>query len=281
MNVAFQVTLGVKNPPTNAVDIRDTGSILVLGRSPGEGRDNPFQYFCLENPMDWIHRVLKTQTQLKQLSTQEGGLMWRFFESISDLYTNVPMCMHLLSQIYSIPCLGQHFWGIWMQFFPLSILQDRDSLRMFQFSLPGCHSCLSRYLKNCQNQGTESGKGRQGKQKAVQKYGQCCSSWPLCQFHAFTPLNECSKCFILRASDSGALIVMASGISGHSWPLGHPCVHGSFLKIREIKYRLFSALMGESHCENNCRISVGIFFPSSFCFSFFQTHPKPLHLWGI
>ena len=154
-------------------------------------------------------------------------------------------------------------------FFPISILQDRDSLRMFQFSLPGCHSCLSRYLKNCQNQGTESGKGRQGKQKAVQKYGKCHSCWPLCQFHAFTPLNECSKCFILRASDSGALIVMASGISGHSWPLGHPCVHGSFLKIREIKYRLFSALMGESHCENNCRISVGIFFPPFLFFFFF------------
>jgi len=23
-----------------------------LGRSPGEGNDNPFQYSCLENPMD-------------------------------------------------------------------------------------------------------------------------------------------------------------------------------------------------------------------------------------
>ena len=35
-----------------------TGSIPGLGRSPGEGRDNPLQYSCLENPMDrgawWI-----------------------------------------------------------------------------------------------------------------------------------------------------------------------------------------------------------------------------------
>ena len=23
-----------------------------LGRSPGEGNDNPLQYYCLENPMD-------------------------------------------------------------------------------------------------------------------------------------------------------------------------------------------------------------------------------------
>ena len=30
----------------------DTGSISALGRSPGEGNDNPLQYFCLENSMD-------------------------------------------------------------------------------------------------------------------------------------------------------------------------------------------------------------------------------------
>ena len=28
----------------------DTGSIPGLGRSPGGGHDNPFQYSCLENP---------------------------------------------------------------------------------------------------------------------------------------------------------------------------------------------------------------------------------------
>ena len=30
----------------------DAGSILGLGRSPGEGNDNLLQYSCLENPMD-------------------------------------------------------------------------------------------------------------------------------------------------------------------------------------------------------------------------------------
>ena len=30
----------------------DPGSIPGSGRSPGEGNDNPFQYSCLENPMD-------------------------------------------------------------------------------------------------------------------------------------------------------------------------------------------------------------------------------------
>ena len=66
---------GSPYPPANAGDIRDTGLIPGLGRSPGEGHDNPLQYSCLENPMDrgaWratVHWVTKSRTQLKQLST--------------------------------------------------------------------------------------------------------------------------------------------------------------------------------------------------------------------
>jgi len=57
-----------KNPPTNAGDIRDAGSIPGLGRSSGEGYDNPPQYSYPENPMDsgaWqvkVNRVAKSQT---------------------------------------------------------------------------------------------------------------------------------------------------------------------------------------------------------------------------
>ena len=42
----------VKNPPANAGDARDTGSIPRLGRSPGGGHGNPLLYSCLGNPMD-------------------------------------------------------------------------------------------------------------------------------------------------------------------------------------------------------------------------------------
>ena len=42
----------VKNLPADAGDIRDTGSILGLGRSSGGGHGNPLQYSCLENPKD-------------------------------------------------------------------------------------------------------------------------------------------------------------------------------------------------------------------------------------
>ena len=45
-----QVVLVVKNPPANPGDIRDTGLIPGLRRSPGVGNGNPLQYSCLENP---------------------------------------------------------------------------------------------------------------------------------------------------------------------------------------------------------------------------------------
>ena len=47
----------------SACNVGDPGSIPGSGRSPGEGHGNPFQYSCLENPMDrgdWraiVHRV--------------------------------------------------------------------------------------------------------------------------------------------------------------------------------------------------------------------------------
>ena len=65
----------VKNPPANAGDIRDAGSIPGSGRSPGGGHGHPLQYSCLENPMDrgaWraiVHRIAKSRTRLKRLGT--------------------------------------------------------------------------------------------------------------------------------------------------------------------------------------------------------------------
>ena len=49
-NLGFPGDSVAKNPPANA---GDTGSILGLGRSPGEGNaGNPLQYSCLGNPKD-------------------------------------------------------------------------------------------------------------------------------------------------------------------------------------------------------------------------------------
>ena len=42
----------VKNPPANAGDARDVGSIPGLERSPREGNGNIVHYSCLENSTD-------------------------------------------------------------------------------------------------------------------------------------------------------------------------------------------------------------------------------------
>ena len=42
----------VRNLPTNAGDLRDTGSIPGSGRFSGVGHGNSLQCSCEENPMD-------------------------------------------------------------------------------------------------------------------------------------------------------------------------------------------------------------------------------------
>ena len=67
--------LSSKEVACNTGDTGDMGLMTGLRRSPGGGYDNPFQNFCLENPMDkgawWstVHRGAKSQIGLKQLST--------------------------------------------------------------------------------------------------------------------------------------------------------------------------------------------------------------------
>ena len=62
---ASQVAPVVKNLPDNAENARNTGSIPVLGRSPGVGNGNPLLKFCLEkshgqrslgNQSPWSHK---------------------------------------------------------------------------------------------------------------------------------------------------------------------------------------------------------------------------------
>ena len=74
---ASQVVLVVKNPPANAGDIRDAGSIPGLRRSPRRGNGNPLQYSCLKNPMDrgawWVTApgIAKSRTRLSNRHTKD------------------------------------------------------------------------------------------------------------------------------------------------------------------------------------------------------------------
>ena len=64
-------TLVVKNQPASAGDLRNASLVPGSRRSPGGGHDTPFQYSCLENPMDsgaWrviVHKVTQSQTKWK------------------------------------------------------------------------------------------------------------------------------------------------------------------------------------------------------------------------
>ena len=51
-----------------ACNVGDLGSIPGLGRSPGEGKGYPLQYYSLENSMNCIaHGVAKSQTRLSNI----------------------------------------------------------------------------------------------------------------------------------------------------------------------------------------------------------------------
>ena len=71
--VASQVVLVVKNPPANARDKKDAGSILGLGRAPGEGRGNPLQYSCLENAMDKSIELQRVRHDWSDLAHRHWG----------------------------------------------------------------------------------------------------------------------------------------------------------------------------------------------------------------
>ena len=60
------MVLVLKDLLASVGDVRDTGSILGLGRSPGGKHNNSLQCSCMENPVDrgalWatVHRVTKS-----------------------------------------------------------------------------------------------------------------------------------------------------------------------------------------------------------------------------
>ena len=87
---AFQVAQEPpgKNPPANTGAPRDVGLIPGLERSPGEENGNPFQYSCLENPMDrgpWqatVQGVTKSWTLLS--TAQHKGLQPTCIEPLEN-----------------------------------------------------------------------------------------------------------------------------------------------------------------------------------------------------
>ena len=121
----------------SAYNAGDLCSIPGLGRSPGEGNDNPLQYSCLENPMDrgaWraiVHGVTKSWTWLSDftkevsnyLSTTKSSWIGKLFDST---YHNFQLCLSVY--ITALPFLSS------VTFFPVGYVWPtvNTSINMFQ-----------------------------------------------------------------------------------------------------------------------------------------------------
>ena len=64
------MVLVVKNPPVNAGDTRDADLIHGLGRFPGIGNGNLFQYSCLEKSMDKRQNSVEESGRLLSVGPQ-------------------------------------------------------------------------------------------------------------------------------------------------------------------------------------------------------------------
>ena len=87
--------LVVKNPPANAGDIRDAGSVPRSGRSLEVGNDNSFQYSCLENPVDrraWqatVCGISESDTTERAHSTHMCSVVWMGFRGLPKFCVHV------------------------------------------------------------------------------------------------------------------------------------------------------------------------------------------------
>ena len=98
----------VKNPPPNARDEGDVGSVPGWGRSPGGGHGNPLQYSCLENPMDrgaWqaiVHRHHR-KSDMTEATWHTGTLV--------ENYAVARVSLAFMPEL--VLGLGEHHFTLW------------------------------------------------------------------------------------------------------------------------------------------------------------------------
>ena len=100
--------LSSKHSACNVEAPGDKGSIPGMGSSLGERHGNPFQYSCLENPMDggawWaaVYGKTKSRTRLKQLNNNWSQTYTRSVAQLDMHPTG--MSVHLSAQRHAQDC---------------------------------------------------------------------------------------------------------------------------------------------------------------------------------
>ena len=151
--------LVVKNPPANAEDIRDTGLIPGLGRSPGEGNGNLLQYSRLGSPMDrgaWratVHGVSEELDTILRLNNNQKRTFSappptpQFYFSLFNLYLGKSSwsCFwphNVRSTSYTVMALGQGFLNMIVQDNHLEVCENRFQSFGFNGAGQGPGTCI-------------------------------------------------------------------------------------------------------------------------------------------
>ena len=117
----------------------DLGSILGLGRSPGEGKGYPLQYPRLENSVDCIvHGVSKSRKWLSDFH------LTTWLDLINSMYVSIPMSQFIAFPPFS---LGIHIFDLYICV-SISALQIRSSIPFFLDSTYTIFIFIKKYTNN-------------------------------------------------------------------------------------------------------------------------------------
>ena len=142
-NMGFPCRSAGKYSTFNAGDL---GSITGLGRSPGEGKGYPLQYFGLENSMDCtVHKVAKSWTWLSDFHFTYSNMQAPLYSSWllhCPLTSQVHPCLSASLMVFFSPhlkCLSFFSPSIWIPHIHKSLnkshLVNKFSLAMWSLSL--------------------------------------------------------------------------------------------------------------------------------------------------
>ena len=97
---------GSSDSKESAYNAGDLGLIPGSGRSPGEGNGNPFQYSCLEKPMD------QGACGLQSTGSQRVGHDWATSLHFTSLHFRLERASQVTQLVKNMPAM----WESWVRF---------------------------------------------------------------------------------------------------------------------------------------------------------------------